>query len=71
LASPVARAGVWPCGTQASQTAFISAKVEMSASQICADRMRVLSVPAAARMRSTSARQVRVWSATLSPGLPT
>ncbi len=36
LASPVARAGVLPCGTQPSQTAFISAKVLMSASQMIA-----------------------------------
>lgn len=30
-ASTVARAGVWPAGTQASHTQFISLKVEMSA----------------------------------------
>ena len=31
LASTVARAGVWPCGTHASHTAFIAAKSLMSA----------------------------------------
>src|SRR6056297_2823772 len=71
FASPQARAGAWPSGTQASQTLFISAKSAMSASQITHCRMRVGSDPASASSFSIFLMQVRVWSATLSPGLPT
>src|SRR5690242_11991016 len=49
LASTVARAGVLPGDTQASQTAFISAKVRISASQILAVSSFDLSVPASAK----------------------
>ena len=40
FASPQARAGAWPSGTQASQTAFISAKSAMSDSQMIACNIR-------------------------------
>jgi hypothetical protein len=43
--SIVARAGVWPAGTQASQTEFIAGKSAISARKIWADRIRVLSLP--------------------------
>ena len=45
LASTQARAGVLPAGTQASQTEFISSKVDMSASQMVAGRYDVLCQP--------------------------
>jgi hypothetical protein len=52
LHSPVARAGGFAASTQASQTAFISGNVVMSASQMVAERMRDLSEPASASSRS-------------------
>ena len=59
MASTVARAGVLPGDTQASQTAFISAKFAMSVIQILAERSLVLLVPAVARKSSTKC----FWSA--------
>ena len=52
MASTVARAGVLPGDTQASHTAFISAKFAMSVIQILAERSLLLSVPALARKPS-------------------
>src|SRR5215468_6651307 len=52
LASTVARAGVLPGDTQASHTAFISAKFAMSVIQMLAASSLVLLVPAAARKLS-------------------
>ena len=52
FASTVARAGVLPGDTQASQTEFISAKLPMSVSQILVERSFDLSVPAALRSAS-------------------
>lgn len=45
-AMTVARGGVWPAATQASQAVFMPAKSARSARKISARRMRVLSVPA-------------------------
>jgi hypothetical protein len=51
-ACTVARAGAAPGGSQASQTAFISAKFAMSVSQTCADNSLLLSLPALASNES-------------------
>src|SRR5918997_2996693 len=67
LASTVARAGVLPGDTQASQTAFISWKVAMSVSQIFAMSSFDLSVPASARRLSMIDRISFVCSVTLWP----
>jgi hypothetical protein len=69
LASTVARAGALPGATQASQTPFISWKVDMSVSQMLAMRRRDLSVPASASSPSMMARISCVCSATLLPAL--
>jgi hypothetical protein len=68
FASTVARAGVLPWGTHASQAAFICAKVAMSRSQMLADRMRVLSVPASASRASILPRICFVWPPTSALG---
>src|SRR5215471_3979653 len=67
LASTVARAGVLLGDTQASQTAFISAKFAMSVIQILAERSLVLLVPAVARKPSICDRMLLVCSAVLLP----
>ena len=67
----MARAGVWPGTTQASQTSFMAAKSAMSASQTIVCRMRDLSVPAAASSRSTSASACFACVFTSAPGSPT
>ncbi len=46
LASTVARAGVWPLGIQASQASFIWPKPRISVSQILAERILDLWLPA-------------------------
>ena len=55
LASTVARAGVCPATTQASHTAFMAAKSEISLSQITALRILLLSLPPLASRESISA----------------
>src|SRR6516165_5196929 len=67
LASTVARAGVLPGDTQASQIAFISAKFAISVIQILAESSLVLLVPAAARKLSICDRMLLVCSAVLLP----
>src|SRR5580658_9186720 len=67
LASTVARAGVLPGDTQASQTAFISANFAMSVIQILADRSLLLSVPAWAKKPSIWDKMLLVCSAMLLP----
>ena len=67
LASTVARAGVWPADTHLSHSLFISANLDMSASQILAVMSLALLVPASFSRRSMLARMSRVCSAT---GLP-
>ena len=61
LASTVARAGVWPGTTQASHTAFMAAKSAMSASQIVAVRIFVLSLPPLASSESISPSACFAW----------
>ena len=56
--STQARHGVLPGTTQASHTSFISLKVEMSLSQICAESSFDLSLPASPRYLSMRARYV-------------
>src|SRR3981189_318476 len=60
-ACTVARAGVRPGTTQASHTAFMAAKSPMSASQITADRIFVLSLPPRASSASISASACFTW----------
>ena len=57
--STVARAGVWPGTTQASQASFISAHVLISVSQILALRILVLSVPACFSVASIWRQDIR------------
>ena len=68
--STQARAGAWPAGTQASHTAFISAKSSMLFSQIVADSACSLSLPASASRASMRDRMSLVCSATLLPPAP-
>ena len=63
MASTVARAGVFPVDTQASQIAFISAKFAISVIQILAESSLVLLVPAEARKLSICDRMLLVCSA--------
>ena len=57
----VARAGVWPGMTQASQTLFMAAKSEISLSQIVAVRIFDLSLPPLASRESISASACCTW----------
>ena len=66
-ASVAARAGAFSGSTQASQTAFISANLVMSVTQIVADSNFDLSVPASAKSRSILARIASVCAAMVSP----
>jgi hypothetical protein len=52
-----ARTGLLPAGTHLVQTSFMASRSLMSDSQICASRMRVLSVPA-------SSSSASIWSST-------
>ena len=66
----VARAGVAPGATHASHTAFISANVDISVSQIVADKSLLLSVRAAVNSASIFDKISFVCSRTLPPGAP-
>ena len=68
LASTVARAGALPGATQASHTSFIWLQVLMSVSQMLAERIFDLSVPASARNLSILARIWAVWPFTSALG---
>src|SRR5687767_1157315 len=65
--STVARAGVLPGETHGSHAEFISANVDMLTSQMVADRILDLSVPAAAINASICLRMVVVCSFTVAP----
>jgi hypothetical protein len=60
-ACTVARGGVWPGTTQASQTSFIAAKSARSARKIWQRRILLLSVPARASSASMAASTWRTW----------
>src|SRR4051812_2820146 len=62
LDSTVARAGALPFETHSAQALFISAKVDMSESQMFAFRILVLSLPAWASVSSICCRMFLVCS---------
>ncbi|SDP12718.1 polar amino acid transport system permease protein/cystine transport system permease protein [Pseudomonas arsenicoxydans] len=64
FASPQARAGACPVGTQASHTAFIASKSAMSASQIVVCSICFLDEPASSSKTSMRASASRVYAST-------